>query len=75
MKIQRVIFFSNGNTGAFDSSGKQIPKLQSSWFKVFIKHLRELGCTDEELEAITFLLPENKEARYSAKDNNWTITF
>ena len=35
----KVIFLENGNTMCFDNDGQQIPKLQPSWFLLYIDKL------------------------------------
>jgi len=64
-KIKKVFFFSNGNTGTFDEQGIQIPELQESWFRLYIKFLKETGYTDNELNKIDFIFPHGTHRQYT----------
>jgi len=66
-----VIFFNNGNTGCFDEKGEQIPELQQSWFRLYIKFLKKKGI--KNIDKIGFTMPNGDNARYLSKDDNWEI--
>ena len=70
MKLKNVFFFPNGNTCATDGKN-QIPKLQESWFKLYIKFLKDQGI--EVDENIVFNMPNGKKAKYMKEWDNWEI--
>jgi len=41
--VERVIFFPNGNTMCFDDDGEQVPRLQRSWFMLYVAFLESKG--------------------------------
>ena len=40
MVIRNILFFSNGNTAAFNKNGEQIPELQYPWIKLYFDFLK-----------------------------------
>lgn len=72
MKVKEIMFFSNGNIAAFDNNGEQIPEIQKcGWLRMMIAKLRELGV--ENLEEISFLMPNGSKARWDEKLDSWRI--
>jgi hypothetical protein len=74
LKLKEVIFASNGTTVVYDSSLKQIPELQKSYVILFVNHLKKQGFSYEQIEKITFRMPDGRIAQYNHKHNTWAIT-
>ena len=60
-KVKEVFFFPNGNTSVTDGK-EQIPKLQESWFLLFIDFLKSKGIKVNE--NIIFNMPDGDIAKY-----------
>ena len=70
--IHTVFFFPNGNT-AVCKDGQQVPELQQSWLKLFVKSLEEQGVDALGCE---FKLPNDMTARvFKCEDGsyNWEV--
>jgi len=65
----KVMFFSNGNTVAFDDDD-QAPEFSESWFKMYIEFLKGKGIKPEDVE---FTMPNHTKAEYLPKYDNWRI--
>ena len=66
-----ISFYSNGNTGVFDTKGNPIPELQKSYVLMFAKFL-EVDYGIDPLKLI-FTMPDGRKAHlFSTKDGyNW----
>ena len=63
----KIIFFENGNTGAFDEKGEQVPEWQKSWLLLYFEFLKTvIGVRPEEHD---FLLPNGKTVKPFLRDN------
>lgn len=69
--MKSVFFFSNGNT-VFCENDKQIPKLQKSWFMMYVRFLIKNKINPEECE---FNMSDgNKAVPFKYKNKwNWKI--
>jgi hypothetical protein len=68
-----IHFFANGNTMAFDKNGEQIPKLQQSWFLLYLKFLESEGI---DVISPKYTLPNGRSAAPFKTDGgkyNWQI--
>lgn len=75
MTPKTVIFFWNGNTAVFDSSGRQIPELQEPWLIKFVEFLESNGVDPLQCQ---FELPGGDAAqliRTSTGGWNWEVKF
>jgi len=70
-QIETILFFDNGNVAVFDKQEKNIPSLNVSWAKIFVKFLIDQGYTKKQIEKVSFAFPGAKAAKYSAKYNNF----
>ena len=72
-----VIFFSNGNTAAFDGFGQQIPGLQESWLRLYVAFLQKsCGTGTFDPSNVEFTLPDGRNARLfwtGEGDWNWSV--
>jgi len=69
----RIVFFANGNTMAFNRFGKQMPKLQESWFLLFLEVVKAEGFRPEDVD---FELPNGMKAEpfsIGNGDYNWRV--
>jgi len=69
----RVTFFANGMTMAFNRHGKQMPKLQESWFLLFLEVVKSEGFRPEDVD---FELPNGTKAEAFSIGNggyNWRV--
>ena len=71
MVIRNILFFSNGNTAAFNKNGEQIPELQYPWIKLYFDFLKSKGI--EDIHFIQFELPNGRKAKYLPEYDNWEI--
>jgi len=65
----KVMFFSNGNTVAFDDEA-QTPEFSESWFKMYIEFLKSKGIKPEEVH---FIMPNGIKAKFLPEYDNWEL--
>ena len=71
-KPVRVMFFPNGNTACFDEEGEQIPKLQESWFILYLQFLSSNGINPIDIE-YDFPLGDKVSVFEIPNGYNWRI--
>lgn len=73
MEIPKIItFYNNGNTMAFDKTGRQVPELQESYLLLYCKFLKS---KDVDPTKVKFILTDGNEAEvFETEDGyNWKI--
>lgn len=73
-KVVEVLFLSNGNTAVFENH-EQVPELQKSWYKMFVKFLEE---NDVDVIGSTFSFPDFngwREAKLIKTENGYNLDF
>ena len=68
-KPDKVIFFSNGNTMAFNKNGEQMPEFQKSWMQLYIEFLKSKNINPTKVE---FELPMGTADVFECKDEEKT---
>lgn len=66
----QVYHFQNGNTMVLDSSGEQIPPLQESWFRLYLKFLESQGIDPEQVEH--FVMPSGELVKPFKTQTRWS---
>ena len=68
--IKEIIFMSTGLTAVFDKNGQQIAELQESWFRLYLKFLKEKGISLKQIEETQINTPGGS-LKYISKHDNW----
>ena len=68
----KVMFFSSGNTAAFQN-GQQIPMLQESWLMLYVHMAVACGVDPADLD---ITMPDGHKAKIIEVDGvlNWAVT-
>lgn len=67
MEIKNIMFMANGNTAAFDHDGQQVPQLQESWLRLYVRFLEQQGVDPTGIVLKTPL----GNARWLPEHDNW----